>query len=101
MTGPRTHPYAGSARIFHWYGLSESDTFACRCGWSGTFMDMAREIYDELVDGSCQQCDTMLVIRSHPTMPEIQADAAARNPGAVDQLRSIEHYRSQEQSPSP
>jgi len=101
MTGSRTFPYGGSARIVPWYGLSDRDTLGCRCGWSGTFMEMAREIYDHLVDGSCPQCDTMLVIRSHPTLSEIQTAAAAGNREAIDHLRSMEHRRSQEQSPSP
>lgn len=101
MTVARTHPYAGSARIFPWYGLSERDTFACRCGWSGTFTEMAREVYDELVDGTCQHCDTMLVIRRHPTETEIRRAAAAGNGDAIEQLRSMEDYRNQEQSPSP
>jgi hypothetical protein len=69
----RTFKHTGSAQQFAWYALHEDDRFVCRCGWSGTFIETARDTHRELVDGSCPRCDTMLVIRSFPTSTAIRA----------------------------
>jgi len=95
MGTARTFEYQGSARTFAWYDLGEDGTFVCRCGWHGTFMASAREHYETLVDGSCPVCDTMLVIRSYPTRPEIVVAAADGNADATRQLRSIERAESE------
>lgn len=89
-TVPPNLDYRGSARIFAWYGVGEDDTFTCRCGWTGTFMAMSREMYEALVDGSCPQCDTMLVIRQYPSESETRSAAAAGNPEAIAELGAIE-----------
>lgn len=73
--------HQGHARTFAWYDLGEDDAFVCRCGWQGTFMESAREHFETLVDGSCPRYDTMLVIRSYPTTPQIHA-AAGESEGA-------------------
>ena len=98
---PRIHSYSGSAKIFRWYDLAEEDRFQCECGWIGNFMDLSREMFEELVDGSCPSCDRMLAIRSYPTLPEIRAAAEAGDPKAVEQLESIEEHARAEGSKSP
>ena len=100
MAAPAEREYRGSARIFGWYGVDEQDRFSCGCGWVGTFREMSNGWFEALIDGSCPSCDTMLVIRNLPTIPEIR-DAAARGvPEAVEQLRTIQ-AASEEGSPSP
>ena len=98
---PRIHPYSGSAKIFRWYDLPEDDQFQCECGWTGSFMDLSREMFEELVDGSCPSCERMLAIRSYPTIPEISAAAEAGDPKAAEQLESIEESARSEGSKSP
>lgn len=63
---PRHFAYAGSARGFAYRGIRKADTFECRCGWSGSWQEMARELWDRVEDGSCPTCDTMLAIRQLP-----------------------------------
>ena len=58
----------------------------------GVFREMSNRIFDELIDGSCPRCDTMLAIRSLPTLDEIRAAAAIGIPEAVAELRSIEEH---------
>ena len=63
---PREFIYSGSARTFAWYEVDDTDRFLCACGWSGTVGKLIIEEFRELVDGSCPQCDRMLMIRSFP-----------------------------------
>jgi hypothetical protein len=46
-----------------------------------------RALLGDLLDASCPRCDTMLAIRSHPTIDETQAAAEAGDPRAIAQLR--------------
>lgn len=87
--------------IFRWHSLPDEDRFQCECGWIGTFMDLSRESFEELVDGSCPSCDRMLAIRSLPTLPEIRQAANGGDPDALEQLASIEGSARAEGSPSP
>jgi len=86
----------GSSRVFRWYDLQEHDEFSCQCGWTGVFREMSNGFFDELIDGSCPRCDTMLAIRSLPTLGEIRAAAAVGIPAA-----SIEELSAGEESQSP
>ena len=81
--------YTGSARVLRWYDVGEHHRFACVCGWSGFFREMSIGEFDELVDGSCPTCDTMLIVRSFPTKDEIREAAAAGNREAVEELSRI------------
>lgn len=69
--------YSGSARVFTWHEVHDTDRFLCACGWSGTMGELVIEGIRELVDGPCPQCDRMLMIRSFPTIDEMR-EAAAR-----------------------
>jgi len=87
---PREFTYGGSARIFSWYDVRDSDRFQCRCGWSGPIGEMVVEGYNELVDGSCPLCDQMLMIRSFPTLDEVRVAAARGDSGAISDLQHFE-----------
>ena len=93
--------YGGSARIFRWYGLDEDALFRCRCGWQGTFQEMDNGWFEELIDGTCPTCDTMLAIRSFATIDEVREAAARGDRDAVEQLRSLEARDPKEATPSP
>ncbi len=97
MTEGQVFHYTGSARVFGWYDLQEHDQFICPCGWTGVFREMSNGFFDELIDGSCPNCDTMLSIRSLPTLDEIRAAAAVGIPEAVAELRSIEEHSAGEE----
>lgn len=101
MTVPPTYEYAGSALIYKWYDLDERAAFSCRCGWQGVFREMDNGWFEELIDGTCPSCDTMLAIRSFATIDEIRAAAARGNRDAAEQLRSIEVRATKEDSRSP
>lgn len=100
MTRGEPFEYAGSARIFPWYGLAEDALFRCRCGWQGTFREMDNGWFEELLDGSCPVCDTMLAIRSFATEAEIREAAASGNAQAAEQLRSLESREAEGGTPS-
>ena len=87
---PREFTYGGSARIFSWYDVRDSDRFQCRCGWSGPIGEMIVEGYNELVDGSCPLCDQMLMIRGFPTLDEVRVAAARGDSGAISDLQHLE-----------
>ena len=86
--------YTGSARVVRWYDVGEHHRFACACGWSGAFREMSISGFDELVDGSCPSCDTMLIVRSFPTKDEIREAAAAGNREAAEELARMEGRKS-------
>lgn len=94
-----TYAYSGSARIFRWHDLRERDVFVCRCGWTGVFREMSNGWFEELIDGSCPTCDTMLAIRSFATLDEIREAAAAGNAEAADQLRDLEARQADQPPP--
>jgi hypothetical protein len=96
---PREFDYGRSARIFPWYGLAEHDRFACNCGWIGVFREMSNEWFEELIDGSCPRCGTMLAIRTLPTIDEAREAAALGNPEAAKELASIEAQKRRATSP--
>ena len=86
----REFSYTGSARIFKWYDVHDSDHFQCPCGWSGRLTELVIEGFKELVDGSCPNCGQMLMIRGFPTLQEVRQAAARGDPGAVEELSHIE-----------
>lgn len=75
--------YTGSARVVRWYEVDEEQRFVCACGWTGRVREMSIGGFDELIDGSCPDCETMLIIRSFPTRDEIRVAAAAGNRDAA------------------
>lgn len=85
--GPTRFEYQGSARVMAWFDVLDDDTFLCRCGWRGTTRELAADWHGEVIDGSCRQCDTMLLVRPRgATDPEIRKAAKAGHPGAVQML---------------
>ena len=96
LTDARVFEY-GSSRVFRWYDLQEHDEFICQCGWTGVFREMSNGFFDELIDDSCPRCDTMLAIRSLPTLDEIREAAAVGIPQAVAELRSIDELSAGEE----
>jgi hypothetical protein len=90
VVDPRTFAYMGHARTFGWYDLLEEDRFTCQCGWSGSAGQSATELFHELLQGNCPQCDTMLYIRSFPTLEEIRVAAAQGDERAIEQLATVE-----------
>lgn len=90
VTGVREYPYEGRARRFRWYELADDDIFVCRCGWRGTFSDCATEMFRDLVEATCQRCDTMLAIRAHPTTSQTRQAVAAGDTRAASELGHVD-----------
>lgn len=59
------------------------------CGWVGRGADN-EELYEELLDVCCPECDRMLLIVPHPTGDETRAAAAAGNPRAQAELPNVD-----------
>lgn len=87
MREPTTFEYQGSARTTDWFGVLDDDIFVCRCGWRGTTMQLSAGWYEQVIDGSCPQCDTMLLVRPRgATDREIRRAAKAGHPSAIRML---------------
>ena len=82
VTGGQAFAYAGYARPFSWYELLDEHQFVCSCGWSGIGSACTTELFREVLEGSCSECDTMLYVRSLPTFDATRTAAAQRSPGA-------------------
>ena len=64
--------------------------FACsECGWTGSGSDN-EEMFQELLDVRCPQCDKMLLVVQYPTIGETREAAAAGNQRAVAELPRAE-----------
>lgn len=59
------------------------------CGWTGCGADN-EELYQELLDVKCPQCDRMLLIVSFPTSEETRAAAAAGHERAQAELPNVD-----------
>lgn len=86
---PREFTYSGSARIVSWYAVHDADRFACSCGWHGSLTELETGIFSDLADGSCPQCDQMLLIRAFPTEVDMRRWAARGDERAIADLASI------------
>ncbi len=79
-----------SARIVRYYDLDENEELTCpRCGWNGTAKEGDTELYRELFDVSCPECEQMLLIVSYPTMGETEEAAKRGNTKALEELSSL------------
>lgn len=75
--------------MFAWYEVRDTDRFLCTCGWGGTVDELTIEGFRELVDGSCPQCDRMLMIRSFPTIDEMRRAASRGDRRAAEELARV------------
>jgi hypothetical protein len=73
----------------YWDYDSDELVSCSACGWSGPG-SAGENIFHELLDVTCPQCDTMLLIVSFPTLAETRAAAAAGKREAMVELRRIE-----------
>lgn len=65
------------AKLFRYFQDWKTEIFTCPvCGWRGTFEEGSVEIYEELMDSSCPDCEwfdaPMLAIVSWPTIQECE-----------------------------
>ena len=68
-----------------------SDPARCEvCGWAGTAEEAAGELYQELMDFRCPDCDRIILIVSYPTVAEMREYAAAGNEKAIRELADFE-----------
>lgn len=87
MRPPTTFGYQGSARSMGMFDVLDEDVFVCRCGWRGTTRELAAEWYGEVIDGSCRECDTMLLITPRSaTNREVRKFARAGHPTAIQMM---------------
>ena len=59
------------------------------CDWSGTPAEMDSEIYRELIEFSCPNCDQILLMVGHPAREEIEHAAARGVEEAIQHLALI------------
>ena len=68
-----------------------SDPARCQdCGWTGTAQEAFGEIYRELTDFRCPDCDRLILIVPHVTVAEMREYAAAGNEKAIRELADFE-----------
>lgn len=77
------------ARHLNWYDYDRDQIVECGCGWSGKARDY-EEIFREVLDVTCPDCDTMLLVVAYPTHEETRAAAAAGNESAIRTLPQVE-----------
>lgn len=80
-----------AAQILRYYDDDwRSPVQACPgCGWSGIAAEMSMELYEELADYSCPDCDRMLLVVGHPTLEEIVRAAGRGVEEAIEHLARI------------
>lgn len=65
------------------------ETWTCRgCGWTGPEKEASVEIFAELMELNCPQCDGRLAVISFPTLQQIKNAADDGNEEAQRMLRS-------------
>jgi hypothetical protein len=86
-----------TAKQLSYWQYDETDPLVCpSCGWTGTGVGAEMNVFRELVDLRCPNCEQMLVIVANPTIEETKRAAAAGNPRAIadmDYVRQIEAFR--------
>jgi len=65
----------------HWRARGYTCT---ECGWTGTGKEASQELFAELFELNCPQCDSRLDLISFPTEAEIQAAAESGHPEAQE-----------------
>ena len=91
MREPETFEYSGSALITGWFGVLPNDVFVCQCGWRGMTTELSVGWHEEVIDGSCRLCDTILLVRPYGATKREIRDAARRgDPEAIQMLREDE-----------
>jgi hypothetical protein len=79
-----------SAKVLRYYQYDGSKQIECpTCGWVGRGDDGSQELYRELFDVRCPQCDTMLFVVGYPTLAEIEDAAKRGNEEARRELMRI------------
>ncbi len=79
----------GARYVAYWEYDPDAPLTCPDCGWSGSGAG-SQELFEELFDVSCPQCDSMLLIVPYPTAAETRAAAAAGNPKAQAELPNVE-----------
>jgi len=77
-------------KLYCYFDNYRCETFTCPvCGWFGGFGQLEQEQYRDLFDGSCPECEKMLIVVSFPTAEEIRKAAADGNEEALQMLPMV------------
>ena len=77
------------SRIFEYEESWEEQILTCtECNWKGTFREGDTEMYAEVMDSSCPNCDIILAVVSYPTTVEAAGYRGARLPPDFRKNRS-------------
>jgi hypothetical protein len=60
-----------------------------QCSWSGFGRDLSIELFSELIEVNCPNCDRHIQILSFPTKKELVEEAAKGNQEAIDALSRL------------
>jgi hypothetical protein len=79
------------SKKFRWFDDWRRAPLRCPvCGWDGELDPDDVEVYDQLMDFSCPDCEKILAIISYPAPGEVRrAAAAGGNPEATEMLSSV------------
>ena len=78
-----------AAKQVKYYDYDRSEPVECGCGWSG-LPGAYEDYFHELLDVTCPDCDSMLLIVPFPTYEQTRAAAADGNEEAIAELQRIE-----------
>jgi len=79
--------------MYDYYSSWRTDTFECECGWSGTGIQLATEMFRDLFEIHCRECDHKFGLICYPGQAET-AEAAARGvTEAIEALPQFDAYK--------
>jgi hypothetical protein len=89
-----TAPRIPSGEQVSYYSSWETDTWLCRCGWTGTGKEASWEAFSALLQLDCPKCEGRLCLVLYPSPAEERA--AAKN-GNAEAQRAVDAEKNREQ----
>jgi hypothetical protein len=72
----------------------------CVCGWQGESAAMVMQLHEEVTDYACPDCESTLLIVSHPDLQQVKLAAADGNAEAQQQLALVREALASHRKPS-
>ena len=80
-----------------YYSSWETDTWLCRCGWTGTGKEASQEPFSALLQVDCPKCDGRLCLVIYPSPAEERAAAKAGNAEAQRAVDAVKNRKKREE----
>ena len=80
-----------------YYSSWETDTWLCRCGWTGTGKEAASEGFSALLQVDCPKCEGRLCLVIYPSPAEERAAAKTGNAEAQRAVDAVKNRKKREE----